>query len=165
MCCWLSTEFFLKLLVQSTAAMSTLSHQAALMVSATETGNCSHPSSCRLFVTIRATSLTLTWAGWGQFTTPEYSGTAHYTGGQSTLLQVTLSSRTAGTRASNIHSSSSLPTGHCKVWEPSASTAINQWRCSIIERTFGMMKARFCSIFLQALEVHHTFLTGKKTRP
>ncbi|KAI7800927.1 putative nuclease HARBI1-like, partial [Triplophysa rosa] len=28
----------------------------------------------------------------------------------------------------------------------------------IIERTFGMMKPRFCAIFLQALEVHHTFV-------
>lgn len=29
---------------------------------------------------------------------------------------------------------------------------------SIIERAFGMMKTRFRSIFLQALEVHHTFV-------
>lgn len=35
--------------------MFTSNHQAALMVSATGTGNCSHPLSCRLFVTIRAT--------------------------------------------------------------------------------------------------------------
>ncbi|CAM4571017.1 unnamed protein product [Leuciscus chuanchicus] len=29
---------------------------------------------------------------------------------------------------------------------------------SIIERAFGMMKTRFRSIFLKALEVHHTFV-------
>ncbi|XP_038129743.1 protein ALP1-like [Cyprinodon tularosa] len=29
---------------------------------------------------------------------------------------------------------------------------------SIIERAFGMMKTRFRAIFLQALEVHHTFV-------
>ncbi|XP_038551329.1 putative nuclease HARBI1 [Micropterus salmoides] len=29
---------------------------------------------------------------------------------------------------------------------------------SIIERAFGMMKTRFQAIFLQALEVHHTFV-------
>ncbi|XP_019208221.2 putative nuclease HARBI1 [Oreochromis niloticus] len=30
--------------------------------------------------------------------------------------------------------------------------------CSVIERAFGMMKTRFRVIFLQALEVHHTFV-------
>uniref|UniRef100_A0A8C5BL80 DDE Tnp4 domain-containing protein n=1 Tax=Gadus morhua TaxID=8049 RepID=A0A8C5BL80_GADMO len=30
--------------------------------------------------------------------------------------------------------------------------------CFIIERAFGMMKTRFRAIFLQALEVHHTFV-------
>ncbi|XP_045916937.1 uncharacterized protein LOC123977916 [Micropterus dolomieu] len=50
--------------------MSASSHQAALMVSATGTGNCFHPSSCRLSVTIRAASLTPTWAGLGRSSTP-----------------------------------------------------------------------------------------------
>nr|XP_033931525.1 putative nuclease HARBI1 [Pseudochaenichthys georgianus] len=45
--------------------------------------------------------------------------------GHSTLLQGTISSQTGGTPVSNIHSPSSLPTnGRCKVWDPSASTAI-----------------------------------------
>uniref|UniRef100_A0A3B3YQL6 DDE Tnp4 domain-containing protein n=1 Tax=Poecilia mexicana TaxID=48701 RepID=A0A3B3YQL6_9TELE len=34
---------------------------------------------------------------------------------------------------------------------------------SIIERAFGMMKTRFRSIFLQALEVHHTFVPHVST--
>lgn len=122
---WQDTEPFLKQLEQSMAAMSASSQRAALMVSAIGTGNCFHPSSCRLSVTIRAASLTPTWAGLGRSTTPECSATAHCTGVHSTLLQGISSLQTEGTRASNTHSPSSLPTrGQYKVWEPSASTAI-----------------------------------------
>ena len=77
------------------AAISASSHRAALMVTATGTGNCSLQSSCRLFVTIRTTSLTPTWAGLGQSMTQECSATVHCTGVYSTL-QGTLSLQMQG---------------------------------------------------------------------
>nr|XP_054606143.1 uncharacterized protein LOC129166781 isoform X1 [Nothobranchius furzeri] len=117
--------FFLKLQVPLTAATSGSSLQAALMVTATGTGNCSPPSSCRLCVTIMAASLTLTWAGRVRCTTPGCSATARCTGSQSTLLQGASSSQMVGTHACKAHSHSSLPTNMgIKVWLPSALTAI-----------------------------------------
>nr|XP_054603678.1 uncharacterized protein LOC107377285 [Nothobranchius furzeri]XP_054603679.1 uncharacterized protein LOC107377285 [Nothobranchius furzeri] len=148
---------FLKLQVPSTAATSGSSLQAALMVTATGTGNCSPLSSCRLCMTIRAASSTPTWAGWGRCTTPGCSATARRTDSLSTLLQGTSSSQMVGTHACKAHSS--LPTNvGIKVWLPSALTAIIPKARSVIERAFGMMKTRFRAIFLQALEVHHTFV-------
>nr|XP_054594878.1 uncharacterized protein LOC107372343 [Nothobranchius furzeri] len=155
---WHGTELLLKLRVPSTAATSGSSLQAALMVTATGTGNCSPLSSCRLCVTIRAASLTPTWAGRGRCTTPGCSATARCTGSQSTLLQGTSSSQMVGTHACKAHSHSSLPTSvGIKVWLPSALTAIIQG--TLCDRAcLGMMKTRFRAIFLQALEVHHTFV-------
>ncbi|XP_038572837.1 uncharacterized protein LOC119901297 [Micropterus salmoides] len=156
---WQDTEPFLKQLEQSTAAMSASSHRAALMVSATETGNCFHPSSCRLCVTIRAASLTPTWAGLGRSTTPECSATAHCTGIHSTLLQGISSLQTEGTRASNTHSPFITP--YKRPIQGVGTQRFNSHHSrarSIIERAFGMMKTRFRAIFLQALEVHHTFV-------
>ena len=53
----------------------------------------------------------------------------------------------------------SLPTsGQCKVWQPNALTSIIPGHALSLRCAFGMMKTRFRSIFLKALEVHHTFV-------
>ncbi|CAI5668422.1 unnamed protein product [Oreochromis niloticus] len=99
------------------------------------------------------------WAGRGQFMTPGCYATAHCTDRPFTLLQGISSLQMAGTHVSTIYSPSSLPTrGQSVVWEPSASTLIIPKARSIIVCAFGMMKTRFWAIFLQALEVHHTFV-------
>uniref|UniRef100_A0A3P9D1X9 DDE Tnp4 domain-containing protein n=1 Tax=Maylandia zebra TaxID=106582 RepID=A0A3P9D1X9_9CICH len=75
-----------------------------------------------------------------------------------TLLQGTSSLQMEGTHVSSIHSTSSLPTrGQSKVLEPCALTPIIPKARSIIDRAFGMIKTRFF-FFLQAQEVHHTFV-------
>ncbi|CAJ1087246.1 protein ALP1-like [Xyrichtys novacula] len=133
---WLGTVLFSKLPVQSTAAMSELSHQAVLMVTVTSTGNCLRLSSCKQSVTIRAALSTPTWAGRGLCMTP----------GQQVpvppapiplITPYRLPVRGVAARGFNGH--------HARAR-------------SIIERAFGMMKTRFHVIFIKALEIHHTFV-------
>ncbi|KAJ3610329.1 hypothetical protein NHX12_022422 [Muraenolepis orangiensis] len=110
----------------------------------------------RLFVTIRAALLTRTWAGRGQCMTPGYSGTADCTGGQSTLLQGTLY---GGYPC--LQQPLPLITPYKRPIRGVAAQRFNGHPSrarSIIERAFGMMKTRFRAIFLQALEVNHTFV-------
>lgn len=127
---WQDTEPFLKQLEQSMAAMSASSHRAALMVSAIGTGNCFHPSSCRLSVTIRAASLTPTWAGLGRSTTPECSATAHCTGVHSTLLQG-ISSSSSSTPTPPHHSLQEANTrcGSPALQQPSLQGTIHYRAC------------------------------------
>ncbi|KAL3991575.1 zinc finger MIZ domain-containing protein [Sarotherodon galilaeus] len=111
------------------------------MVSAIGTENCFHQSSCRPFVTMGAASSTHTWPG-----------SVH----DSRVL-----------RHSPLYSQSVYPPpGHFILTDGGPVQGVGAQRfnshhsraCSIIERAFGMMKSRFRAIFLQALEVHHTFV-------
>ncbi|XP_028435489.1 uncharacterized protein LOC114556677 [Perca flavescens] len=139
---WQDTEPSGKQLGQSTAAMSTSSYQAALVVGNTGTG-CFLPF-CRLCVTIRAALLTHTWAGLGQSTTPECSATVHSTGGHSNLLQGTSSLPTGGYPC--LQHPLPLITPYRMTVQGVGAQRFNIphcWAHSIIERAFGLMKARF----------------------
>ncbi|XP_070408085.1 putative nuclease HARBI1 [Nothobranchius furzeri] len=151
---------FSKLQVPSTAATSGSSLQAALMVTVTGTGNCSPLSSCRLCVTIRATSLTPTWAGRGRCTTPGCSATARCTGSQSVYPppgHFILADGGYPCLQSPLPLISPYKRGNQGVAAQRFNSHHSKAR-SVIERAFGMMKTRFRAIFLQALEVHPTFV-------
>ncbi|XP_042576959.1 putative nuclease HARBI1 [Cyprinus carpio] len=91
--------------------------------------------------------------------THECSATAHCTGGQCTLLQGTLSWQTEVTPC--LRQPLPLITPYKRPVQGVGAQRFNVHHSrarSIIERAFGMMKTRFRAIFLQALEVHHTFV-------
>ncbi|XP_019200979.1 putative nuclease HARBI1 [Oreochromis niloticus] len=127
------------------------------MVSAIGTENCFHQSSCRPFVTMGAASSTHTWPGSVHDSrvlrhSPLYSQSVYPPPGHFILAE-------GGYPC--LQRPVPLITPYKRPVQGVGAQRFNSHHSrarSIIERAFGMMKSRFRAIFLQALEVHHTFV-------